>query len=153
MRVPPDELGGEGLRDVVEVEGVRLVLLREAGVEDDLQQDVPELLAQAGAVVGLDRLGELVRLLEHERHEALVGLLRVPGAAARGPQPVHDRDEAPDRVARDSGDGGRTCAGHEPVTGRSPGASAGPHGVAAAGTSQSCAIGVMPDPSAKSTSP
>ena len=69
------------------------VLLAMPRVEHHLQQQVAELLAQARAVVGLDRLGELVRLLERVRHERLVRLLGVPRAAARRAQAVHDAHE------------------------------------------------------------
>ncbi len=76
------------------------VLLGDARVEHHLQQQVAELLAQRGVVRGLDRLDRLVRLLDEVLDERVVGLLGVPRAAARGAQPVHDRDEVEQPLAR-----------------------------------------------------
>ena len=52
------------------------------------------------AVAGLDRLGRLVGLLDEVRHQRLVGLLGVPGAAAGRAQPVHHGDEVEQPRAR-----------------------------------------------------
>jgi hypothetical protein len=87
VRVPADQLGDDPRRDLVDPErGVR-VLTRDPGVEDDLQQQVAELLAQVVAVAGgrqvLDGLHHLVALLEQVRQQRGVRLLGVPGAAAR----------------------------------------------------------------------
>ena len=98
--VPRDELRRGAARDVVEVEGRCGVLLGEAGVEDDLQQHVPELFEQVLAAARLDCLDELVRLLDDVRQEALVRLLAVPRAAARGAQAVHDCDRLGDPLER-----------------------------------------------------
>src|SRR6266508_351038 len=86
VRVPADQLLGDGARDPVDVElpGV----LGDLGVEHHLQEQVAQLLAQ---VVGtgrarallLDRVEDLVDLLHQVAGEARVGLLGVPGAAAR----------------------------------------------------------------------
>ena len=92
MRVAVDQLLDDRPGDVVD--GERLLLRsssRDPRVEDDLEQYVPELLAQLVAVAVLDRLDEFVRLLDAVLGEALVGLLRGPGAFA--PDPVHDLDE------------------------------------------------------------
>ena len=67
------------------------VLLRDPGVEDDLEQDVAELLAQLLAVAVLDGLDQFVRLLDGVLREALVRLLRGPRAFE--PDPVHDLDQ------------------------------------------------------------
>jgi hypothetical protein len=48
----------------------------------DLQQQVAELLAQRTQIVALDRVGNLVRLLDGVRGDRREGLLHVPGAAA-----------------------------------------------------------------------
>ena len=60
-------------------------------MEDDLEQDVAQFLAQFVAVALLDRLDEFVRLLDAVFREALVGLLGGPGAL--GADAVHDLDE------------------------------------------------------------
>ena len=76
-------------------------------MEDDLAQEVAELVAECGVGVGrvvdaafgrvggerLDGLDDLVRLLERVPGERVVGLLRVPRASARSPQPLHQLDE------------------------------------------------------------
>ena len=91
--MPPDQLLDERAGDGVDVERLGGVLLGHPGVEDDLEQHVTELLAEVGAVAALDGLGHLVGLLDEVRREGLVGLLGVPGAAARRAQPVHGRDD------------------------------------------------------------
>ena len=99
VRVAAAQLGGDAGRDVVEVEGCVRVLLCHAGVEDDLQQDVTELLAEVVPVAVLDRLDELEGLLDRVPREGGVRLLGIPRAAARRAQPVHDRDEVGDAGA------------------------------------------------------
>lgn len=69
------------------------MLLREPRVEDDLEQQVAELLAQRGTVAVLDGLDDLEDLLHRVRQQRLVRLLRVPRAAAGRAQAVHDRHE------------------------------------------------------------
>jgi hypothetical protein len=59
-------------------------------VEDDLQQEVAELGAELAIVAGVDRLGDLVGLLDRLRLDRRVRLLAVPGAAAGTAQAVHD---------------------------------------------------------------
>jgi hypothetical protein len=54
------------------------VLLRDAGMEDDLQEQVPQLLAQVVPSAGLDRLYRFVGLLEQVLNEAAMRLPRVP---------------------------------------------------------------------------
>ena len=81
VRVATHELVDEVARDVVDVEGLARVLLRDAGLEGDLEQEVAELLLHVGRVAALDGLDRLVRLLEEVGHEAGVGLLGVPRAA------------------------------------------------------------------------
>lgn len=102
VRVAPHELRREVGGDVVDGERVRL-LARDARVEQHLQEQVAELLAHPGAVVGLDGVGELVRLLEEVPHERDVRLLAVPRAPARGVEAVHDGDHVAQRVGRGVG--------------------------------------------------
>jgi len=77
-----DRLASPG-GDVVDRPRFGGVLLCQPRVEGDLQEHVAELLAQVDQVAVLDRLVGLVRLLEQVGLEAVVGLLRVPRAAAR----------------------------------------------------------------------
>ena len=93
MRVPADELLDEEPGDGVDVECPVLGLLRDPGVEDDLEEDVAELLREVGAVTGRDGVDDLVGLLDEVGSERLVRLLGVPRAPARRAQPVHRRDD------------------------------------------------------------
>jgi hypothetical protein len=84
VRVPADQLVDQVAGHRVDVEpAVGGGLGGDAGVEDDLQQHVPELLAHGGRVVVDDRVVGLVRLLEQVAAQRGVRLLRVPGAPAR----------------------------------------------------------------------
>jgi hypothetical protein len=91
VRVPVHELVHDPAGDVVDGERVVRVLLGDPGVEDHLEQQVAQLLAQVRAVLGVDRLERLVGLLEQVLRQRPVGLLAVPGA--RGTQPVHRRPQ------------------------------------------------------------
>src|SRR5665647_1874290 len=93
VRVTTDQFVHDATGHVVDPERHVSVLLRHTRVEDHLQQDVAELLCHVHAVPGLDGLDQLVGLLDEVRHERLVSLLRVPGAAICRTQPVHDRDQ------------------------------------------------------------
>ena len=73
--------------------GSSAVLGCHPGVEDHLEQDVAELLAKVAPVADLDRLDQLVRLLDQVADERLVRLLRVPRTATGRAQTVHHRDE------------------------------------------------------------
>ena len=64
---------------------------RDLGVEEDLEQDVPEFLPQRALIAVLQRLERLVGLLQQMRRERLVGLLGVPGAF--GAQDLHGGHE------------------------------------------------------------
>ena len=79
MGMAADQLGGDRLDDVAEIEQARL--LRHPGVEDDLQQEVAEFVAQIFGVAALDRVGDFVGLFEREGGDRGEGLLEVPRAA------------------------------------------------------------------------
>ena len=74
-----DDLGRDRRLDVGQVEDARLG--GELGVEDDLQPQVAELAGQLGRRAGLERVVDLVRLLEQVLAQRCVGLLAVPRAA------------------------------------------------------------------------
>ena len=66
-------------------------------LENDLEQEVTELLAQVLALAGaavLDGVDDLAGLLERVLPQALERLLAVPGAAVRGEEATHHADEA-----------------------------------------------------------
>ena len=80
VRMAADQLGGDGLDHVAEVEGA--LLLRHAGMEDDLQQQVAEFVLEVGEVAAGDGVGHLIGFLERIGRDGLEVLLEVPGAAA-----------------------------------------------------------------------
>src|SRR5262249_39289079 len=94
----PDELLGQDLHDIAEVEGA--LLLRHAGVEYDLEQEVAQLVAQVVEVATHNGVGNLVRLLDGVGGDGREALLEVPRTTASGcAQRRHDLDE-PGGVAR-----------------------------------------------------
>ncbi len=95
MRVPADHLVPGTGGDVLEVEAP--VRRRQSGVQHDLVEHVAEFLAQFLVVTGVDRVDELVRLLDGVARERGVGLRAVPHAPALGSeQAVDDFDEVRD---------------------------------------------------------
>ena len=89
MRMTPDELAGDAGHHVAEIEGT--LLLRHAGMKDDLQQQIAELFAQVDEILAQDRIRHLVGFLERVRRDAREVLLEVPRTArARRAQRRHD---------------------------------------------------------------
>jgi hypothetical protein len=60
--MPPDHLGGYGIDDVGE--GEASVFLGHAGVIDDLQQEIAELVLQRVKIAASDGIGDLVGFLD-----------------------------------------------------------------------------------------
>ncbi len=81
VRVAPDQLVTDGADHPREGEGA--LLLGHAGVEDDLQQQVPQFIAQFLQKTGLDRLRDLVGLFQGIGQDGLEGLGQISSAAAR----------------------------------------------------------------------
>jgi len=99
MRMPPQELLGDGLHHIAEIE--RALLLRHAGMKHDLQQQIAKLLAQVREIAARDRVRHLVGFLERIGRDRLEILLQIPGAAGAGrAQRRHDFDEPADVVGR-----------------------------------------------------
>ena len=71
-------------------------LLRHRAVHQDLDEEISELLAQARGVARVDGLGDLVALLQQVAAQRLVRLVPVPGAAARGVEPLDDGAQGQD---------------------------------------------------------
>ena len=63
------------------------LLARHLRMEHDLEQQIAELVLEVREVAALDRIGDLVRLLEGVGRDAREGLLAIPGAAVRRAQP------------------------------------------------------------------
>jgi len=81
------------------VDGEAPLATRELGLEDHLEKQVPELLADALPVAGVDGVDDLARLLQHILAQRLERLLAVPGAAVRGQQPPHEAHQPRERGA------------------------------------------------------
>ena len=103
MRMAPHHLVGDRRGDVVE--GEMPGFLGHAGVEHDLQQQIAQFVLQRRHVVALDRIGDLVGLLDRVGRDRREILLAVPRAAAlRVAQPRHDRQQTVDRAGRHAAD-------------------------------------------------
>ena len=89
--VPADQLGADPLRHVVD--GEVPCVLRDLRVQEDLHEQVAQLLAQRLAVLVVQRLQDLVGLLQQVRAQCAVVLLQVPRAATL--RVAHARDHAP----------------------------------------------------------
>ena len=89
----PHDLRGDRRLDVGEVEDA--LLGGQLGVEHDLQPQVAELAGQLGRGAGLERVVDLVGLLEQVLAQRLVGLLAVPRAAVGLAQPGGDPGHRP----------------------------------------------------------
>src|ERR1700761_2774143 len=81
VRVPADQLGHDPVGHIVDgVPGAVVPLGGHLGVEQHLQQHVPEFFAERAVVAVLQRLQRLVGLFEQVRRERGGGLLGVPRA-------------------------------------------------------------------------
>ena len=99
MRMPADELLGDALHHVAEIEGA--LFLRHAGMENDLQQKIAELLAQIGKIAARDGVGNLVGLLQRIGRDGRKILRQIPGTAGlRRTQRRHDVEEPADVAGR-----------------------------------------------------
>ncbi len=87
----PQQLLHDAAGDVVEIEPP--FLRRDLRVKDGLQEQIAQLLPQIGVVARVDRLDDFVRLLDQSRAQAGMGLLAVPRAPIRRPQPGDDGAE------------------------------------------------------------
>ena len=95
VRMAADQLGGDGLDHVGEIEGA--LLLRHAGVENDLQQQIAEFVLEPVEIAARDGVGHLIGFLERVGRDGGESLLEVPRAAGAGrAQRRHDLDQAGD---------------------------------------------------------
>ena len=81
MRMPGDHFGGDRLHDVAEIE--QPAFLGHAGVEDDLEQQVAQLVLQVGPVLVLDGAGDFIGFLDRVRRDGGEGLLACPTDSRR----------------------------------------------------------------------
>src|SRR5438067_6210242 len=96
VRMPLYHLRRHRLRDLLRVEPA--FTGSDLGVHRDLEEQVAELLHHLGVVGGVDRLQQLIGLLEQVGPQRLMGLLPVPRTSARRSQPVHDLEDRLDSV-------------------------------------------------------
>ena len=82
MRMPPDHLPGDRLDHVAEHK--RIPLLRHAGVEHDLQQEITEFVPEIVEIAACDRVRHFIGFLNGVGHNAREILLQIPGAAGLG---------------------------------------------------------------------
>ena len=82
MRMPRDHLVGDRVGDIIE--GEQSGLGRHLGVIDRLQQKIPQLALQLVPGLALDRVGDLVGLLDRVGRDGGEILFDVPGAAGLG---------------------------------------------------------------------
>src|SRR5262245_16881786 len=95
----PHELCGEAFDHVGKIEGA--LLLCQTGVEDDLEQEIAEFIAQVIEIAARNGVGDLVSLLNCVGGDGLESLLEVPWAAAAGrAQRRHDFEEPGDVTRR-----------------------------------------------------
>ena len=89
VRMPPSHLGDQRFEEIGH--GEFAALAGDLRVEDNLEQEVAELLADVRRVAGVEGVKDLVGLLDEERAEGFAGLLSVPGTAAFAAQASHHR--------------------------------------------------------------
>ena len=88
MGMAVDELPADPVCHAVQVEAPLLLL--HTGVEDDLEQNVPQLFPQMLGAALIDGLHRLIGFLQKIAADRLVGLLRIPGASPGRPENAHD---------------------------------------------------------------
>src|SRR5690606_11376541 len=79
MRMALDELGGDCLSHVVEIEAA--FFFGHARMKDDLEQKVAQFIAQRLAVFPLNRVIDLIGFLDGVGSDRLEGLLDIPWTA------------------------------------------------------------------------
>jgi len=92
VRVPPHDLVADGAHHGLKIEVA--CLLRDSGLEHDLEQEIAQLLLQTRGSAARDRLRDLVGLLDDEGRQRPKRLLPVPGTPLRAPQAGHDLTQA-----------------------------------------------------------
>jgi hypothetical protein len=90
--MPAHELVDDRLEGVGDRERSRFG--RDLGEQDPFEDEVPDLVAERPAIVGVDGVKHLVGFFENERTEGLEGLLAVPGASIRRAQGRNEFDQA-----------------------------------------------------------
>ena len=99
--MPADQLGGNRLDYVAEIEGA--LLLRHAGVKHHLQQQIAKFVLKVGKIVPRDGICDLVGFFERIGCDGREVLFQIPRAAGLGrPQCRHDFDQPADVAGKGS---------------------------------------------------
>ena len=88
VRMPADQLVGDRLDRIGDREAS--LLLADLRQEHRLEQEVAELVLERVVIAAIERVEQLVGLLQHERPQRLQRLLAIPRAAVLGAQRAHD---------------------------------------------------------------
>ncbi len=97
--MPADHLAGDRLHHVTKRE--RVLLLRHAGMEHNLQQQVTEFVPEVLEIVARNGVGHLIGFLDGVGSDSREILFEIPRAAGHGgPQFGHDVDETGDIAGR-----------------------------------------------------
>jgi DNA-binding FrmR family transcriptional regulator len=89
MWMTTNQLRGNRLGNPLEIEGSKL--FSDPRLKDDLEEEIPELIAKALEITARDRLIDLIRLFDRMWRNARKVLLEIPGTAAiRVPEASHD---------------------------------------------------------------
>jgi hypothetical protein len=86
--MPSNELGVKTFDHVIE--GKPLLLLRQPGIEDDLEEEVAQFVFEAVKIALVDRIDNLVSFLQEQTLHGIIGLSAVPGTPVRSPQMAHE---------------------------------------------------------------
>ncbi len=77
MGMAGDQFSADARHHLVKVKMPRI--LGDAGMKDNLHEDIPQFLRQFVRVLGLDGVNRLIGFLQHIALDALMALLPVPG--------------------------------------------------------------------------
>ncbi len=131
VRMPAHQLPVESSDHIADPKMPRF--LRHLRIEQNLQEQIPQLVGKVRPVLALDRVQHLIRLFQRVFADRCKRLLAIPRATARAPQPRHDRHSLSKQLARTrvrraipTGDRFRYVLfrGHDPNLQRRRGASA-----------------------------
>ncbi len=89
-------MAADHLLDMIEkqlIDGEAPRIAPDLGAEEEQEDEIPELFAEAAGVVALDRVDDLVSFLEDVRGEGAERLLAIPRATAGAAQPADEAEE------------------------------------------------------------
>ena len=97
MGMAANQFVADGAGDGVHIEAA--LFAADLGMENYLQQQIPQFLLEVAVVAMANGIGHFMGLLEHVGHQRGVGLLQIPGTALiRIPQTGHHLDQLLQRI-------------------------------------------------------